>query len=66
MVPSKAVKVDHLESRPSAAPIPLSDIALTGIYEISKILSAPSRLEATRARVINLLSSLQQMRHGVI
>ncbi|MGO9358931.1 MAG: nif-specific transcriptional activator NifA [Xanthobacteraceae bacterium] len=66
MVPSKAVKVDHLESRPSAAPIPLSDIALTGIYEISKILSAPSRLEATLASVINVLSSFLQMRHGVI
>ncbi|MEP9351638.1 nif-specific transcriptional activator NifA [Xanthobacter sp. KR7-225] len=46
--------------------VALSDVALTGIYEISKILTAPNRLETTLASVVNLLSSFMQMRHGVI
>lgn len=50
----------------SVPAIPLSEIALTGIYEISKILTAPSRLETTLSNVINLLSSFMQMRHGII
>ena len=41
-------------------------IALTGIYEISKILNAPNRLETTLSNVLNVLSSFLQMRHGVI
>jgi len=55
------------DTAPSRAPlIPLSDIALTGIYEISKILTSPNRLETTLANVVNLLSSFMQMQHGVI
>jgi Nif-specific regulatory protein len=46
--------------------VPLSEIALTGIFEISKILTAPARLEATLANVVNLLQSFLQMRHGVV
>lgn len=52
--------------RTSAPLVPLSEIALTGIYEISKILTAPNRLESTLSNVLNLLSSFLQMRHGVI
>src|SRR5205085_7920190 len=52
--------------RSNAAPIPLSEIALTGIFEISKILAAPTRLEITLANVVNLLQSFMQMRHGVV
>ncbi len=44
----------------------LSEIALTGVYEISKILASPARLEVTLANVLNLLSSFMQMRDGVI
>ena len=55
-----------LEVRPNRPPIPLSEIALTGIYEISKILNAPNRLETTLANVLNVLSSFLQMRHGII
>jgi Nif-specific regulatory protein len=55
-----------LEVRPNPPPIPLSEIALTGIYEISKILNAPNRLETTLANVLNVLSSFLQMRHGII
>jgi Nif-specific regulatory protein len=50
----------------SVAPIPLSEIALTGIFEISKILTAPARLEITLANVVNLLQSFMQMRHGTV
>jgi Nif-specific regulatory protein len=53
-------------SDPSAPVVPLSEIALTGIYEISKILSTPARLETTLSNVVNLLSSFMQMEHGVI
>jgi Nif-specific regulatory protein len=48
---------------PSAA---RSDIALTGVYEISKILTSASRLETMLSNVVNLLASFMQMRHGVI
>jgi Nif-specific regulatory protein len=44
----------------------LNEIALTGIFEISKILTAPTRLETTLANVVNLLQSFLQMRHGVV
>ncbi|WP_192246727.1 nif-specific transcriptional activator NifA [Mesorhizobium silamurunense] len=42
------------------------DISLRGIYEVSKILTAPTRLEITIANVVNTLSSFVQMRHGTI
>jgi Nif-specific regulatory protein len=58
--------VERGPSDPSVPMIPLSEIALTGIYEISKILSTPARLETTLSNVVNLLSSFMQMRHGII
>ncbi|WP_051356668.1 nif-specific transcriptional activator NifA [Azorhizobium doebereinerae] len=42
------------------------EVALIGVYEISKILTAPRRLEVTLANVVNILSSMLQMRHGMI
>ena len=45
---------------------PTSDVALLGIYEISKILSAPMPLQRTLASVVNVLSSFLQMRLGMI
>jgi Nif-specific regulatory protein len=66
MAHADALKFESLATRPSAPQIPLSEIALTGIYEISKILNAPNRLETTLANVLNVLSSFLQMRHGVI
>ncbi len=65
MVQIEAPAVTRLASA-HAPPIPLSEIALTGIYEVSKILNAPNRLETTLSNVVNLLSSFMQMRHGVI
>ncbi|TJW15577.1 MAG: nif-specific transcriptional activator NifA [Mesorhizobium sp.] len=43
-----------------------ADVSLSGIYEISKVLTAPARLEITLANVVNILSSFLQMRHGAI
>jgi len=43
-----------------------SDVALYGVYEISKLLTAPGKLEAILARVLQLLSSFLDMRHGLI
>ncbi|GLS32052.1 nif-specific regulatory protein [Mesorhizobium albiziae] len=46
--------------------MPSHESALTGIFEISKVLTAPSRLEVTLAKVVDLLRSFVQMRHGII
>ncbi len=43
-----------------------AEIALYGVYEISKFLTAPLKLEVTLARVLHLLSSFLDMRHGLI
>ena len=43
-----------------------SQVALSGIYEISKILTSPARVEVTLSNVITLLSSFLDMRHGLI
>nr|WP_245884316.1 nif-specific transcriptional activator NifA [Hartmannibacter diazotrophicus] len=42
------------------------DVGLVGIYEISKILSAPAPLERTLANVANVLSSFLQMRLAML
>lgn len=41
-------------------------VSLSGIYEISKVLAEPARLEVTLANVVNILSSFLQMRHGAL
>jgi Nif-specific regulatory protein len=51
---------------PAAQSVAVSEIALTGVYEISKILTSAHRLETTLSNVVNLLASFMQMRHGVI
>jgi Nif-specific regulatory protein len=43
-----------------------TEIALHGVYEISKILAIPSGLETTLSNVLKLLSSFLEMRHGII
>jgi len=43
-----------------------ADVALYGVYEISKVLTQPMRLEATLAKVLGLLSSFLDMRHALI
>ncbi|MGA8988792.1 MAG: nif-specific transcriptional activator NifA [Rhodoplanes sp.] len=51
---------------PAAKSGAVNEIALTGVYEISKILTSASRLETMLSNVVNLLASFMQMRHGVI
>ncbi|MGV7218017.1 nif-specific transcriptional activator NifA [Bradyrhizobium sp. UFLA05-112] len=46
--------------------LPLNEIALRGLFEISNMLASPSRLEVALASVIDLLQSSLQMRHGVV
>ncbi|MCJ2181924.1 nif-specific transcriptional activator NifA [Novosphingobium sp. 1949] len=43
-----------------------ADIALRGVYEISKVLAVPGRLEITLNNVLTLLSSFLDMRHGLV
>ena len=55
------------QNSPVARPrAPSSDTALLGIYEISKILTAPARLEQTLANVVSVLSSFLNMQLGMI
>ncbi|MDX8535783.1 nif-specific transcriptional activator NifA [Mesorhizobium sp. VK25A] len=44
--------------------MPGANIPLRGLYEISEILTAPTRLQITLGNVVNILSSFVQMRHG--
>jgi Nif-specific regulatory protein len=43
-----------------------AEVGLHGLYEISKILAIPARLETTLSNVLKLLSSFLEMRHGII
>ncbi|MCA1510282.1 nif-specific transcriptional activator NifA [Bradyrhizobium sp. NBAIM01] len=54
------------ESERKLSDEPLRESALTGIFEISKILTAPCPLEVTLANVVGLLQSFVQMRHGIV
>ncbi|ARM91381.1 Nif-specific regulatory protein NifA (plasmid) [Rhizobium sp. CIAT894] len=66
----------HMPARPVDGAEPLSALPAgpmrqagtqrSGIYEISKVLTAPARLEITLANVVNVLSSFLQIRCGAI
>ena len=43
-----------------------AETALVGVYEISKILASPNRVEVTLSGVLSLLSSFLDMGHGLI
>jgi Nif-specific regulatory protein len=45
---------------------PSPEIALLGLYEISKILSSATRLDQTLGNVVNVLTSFLEMRLGMI
>ncbi|MGX5804166.1 nif-specific transcriptional activator NifA [Bradyrhizobium sp. Arg314] len=59
-------EVDHAEPGDTIESGRGAYFPLEGIYEISKVLTAPVRLETALANVITLLSSFVQMRHGEI
>ncbi|CAN5242901.1 nif-specific transcriptional activator NifA [soil metagenome] len=50
----------------SGSPHTRADIALRGIYEITKILVRPGRIETTLANVLALLSSFLDLHHGIV
>ncbi len=52
-------------TRSAVRPLDLSESALVGVYEVSKLLASPNRLERTLAGVLALLSSFLDMRHGL-
>ena len=43
-----------------------AEAQLYGVYEISKLLGSPVRLEVTLSQVVRLLASFLDMRHGLI
>ncbi|KAA3448436.1 nif-specific transcriptional activator NifA [Mesorhizobium sp. SARCC-RB16n] len=51
---------------PAIASAHKADISLKGLYEISKILTAPARLETTLANVVKALFPFVRMRRGAI
>ncbi|PPJ49287.1 nif-specific transcriptional activator NifA [Rhizobium sp. KAs_5_22] len=57
---------DHTLSEAAAKSSRRATVSLSGIYEISKVLAEPARLEITLANVVNILSSFLQMRHGAL
>jgi len=59
--PARGPDAGPVRAAPSAP-----EIALIGIYEISKILTVPDRLEITLANVVNVLTSFLSMRRGMI
>ncbi len=58
---AESVSVTAAHERASAA-----TLALVGIYEISKILTATTTLESSLRAVLNLMSSYLEMRRGVV
>ncbi|WP_430682361.1 nif-specific transcriptional activator NifA [Mesorhizobium australafricanum] len=52
------------DARPPIKAMHGANIPLRGLYEISEILTAPTRLQITLGNVVNILSSFVQMRHG--
>ncbi|MCP3392127.1 nif-specific transcriptional activator NifA [Bradyrhizobium sp. CCGB12] len=61
---------ERLHSESEAAPRvfiePLRESALTGILEITKVITSPCDLEVTLANVVDLLQSFVHMRHGIV
>ncbi|MGO9438528.1 MAG: nif-specific transcriptional activator NifA [Terracidiphilus sp.] len=59
-------KEDSVLLEPMARSSSRAQSALIGIYEISKILTRPARIEIALSHVINLLSSFLDMSNGLI
>ena len=63
---SRSMLTEGVAAKPPRARPPSADTALLGIYEISKILTAPARLEQTLGNVVAVLSSFLDMKLGMI
>jgi Nif-specific regulatory protein len=66
MVPLQKSVDARSKGAPITEPKQHNEIALTGIYEVSKILARPARLETMLSDVLNVLSSFLEMQHGTI
>ena len=64
--PPKGDDAPVSEREPVGAGSGNPEMALYGVYEISKVLSEPGRLEVTLGKVLHLLSSFLDMRHALI
>lgn len=62
----RAISDEEPGPRRTVSPKANAEMALFGIYEISKILTTPARLELTLSNVVNVLTSFLQMRRGAI
>jgi len=56
----------HQTSTPLSRQGSRAETALVGVYEISKVLASPNRVEVTLSGVLSLLSSFLDMGHGLI
>ncbi|WP_245474930.1 nif-specific transcriptional activator NifA [Bradyrhizobium sp. Leo121] len=66
-IPSVRERLNSNSETDHTVPIvPSYESAIIGIFEISKVLTAPCRLEVTLANVVDLLQSFVQMRHGIV
>ncbi|MEK8095300.1 nif-specific transcriptional activator NifA [Methylocystis sp. IM3] len=63
---SGSISTEDLAAKPPRARTPSADTALLGVYEISKILTAPARLEQALVNVVSVLSSFLDMKLGMI
>jgi Nif-specific regulatory protein len=66
VVTSRSLLTEDAAVRPMRAKTPSADTALLGVYEISKILTAPARLEQMLVNVVSVLSSFLDMKLGMI
>ena len=66
VVSPRSTLTEDLAAKAPRARTPSSDTALLGVYEISKILTAPARLEQTLTNVVSVLSSFLDMKLGMI
>ncbi|MCA6107994.1 nif-specific transcriptional activator NifA [Bradyrhizobium cenepequi] len=66
-IPSVRERPNSNSETDDAVPnVPSHESAIIGIFEISKVLTAPCRLEVTLTNAVDLLQSFVQMRHGIV
>ncbi|RTL67140.1 MAG: nif-specific transcriptional activator NifA [Hyphomicrobiales bacterium] len=63
---SQDQQVSDQSDRGRSHPRALAEIALSGVYEIAKILARPARLETTLSSVLNVLSAYLDLRQAAI
>lgn len=64
--PLSGAEPERRSSYKRVRPGDLAEVSLSGVYEISKILAKPARIETTLSNVLNLLSSFLDLQHGTI